>query len=163
MRTYVHCNGVPGVYFFSLDASSPLASMLGRFASGLPYHAAAIDLAQDGETLTWTSARTSGFKPKLRAKLKLGEGEALCVPGSLDHFLLERYVLYVRRLGSVWRGRIHHAPLLARPVEVRALDDELVSAAGLPGYGYLPPLAHYVAGADVGFFGPERCKVGEKG
>ena len=37
LRTYVHLNGVPGVWFFSLDASNPLAVWGARLAYSLPY------------------------------------------------------------------------------------------------------------------------------
>jgi uncharacterized protein len=46
VRTYVHFNGVPGVWFFSLDASNTLAVLGARAAIGLPYFRARMRLQE---------------------------------------------------------------------------------------------------------------------
>src|SRR5262245_4268389 len=38
LRTYVECDGKPGVWFFSLDATNPLAVWAARRFFHLPYH-----------------------------------------------------------------------------------------------------------------------------
>lgn len=50
VRTYVHLDGVPGVWFFSLDANSLVAVLGARTFFHLPYHVAQINLAQEGQT-----------------------------------------------------------------------------------------------------------------
>src|ERR1044071_5720227 len=44
VRTYVHHNGVPGVWFFSLDTNSSAAVLAARTIYHLPYYSADIDL-----------------------------------------------------------------------------------------------------------------------
>ena len=53
-------------------------------------------------------------------------------PGQLDHFLTERYALFVvDRRGRPRRGRIAHEPWPLRDAELVDLDDGLVAAAGV--------------------------------
>src|ERR1044072_6234105 len=44
VRTYVHYNGVPGVWFFSLDANSSAAVLAASTLYHLPYYSADISL-----------------------------------------------------------------------------------------------------------------------
>ena len=50
VRTYVHHQGRPGVYFFSLDAASRLAVWAARRFWGLPYFHAEMRMTQTGDT-----------------------------------------------------------------------------------------------------------------
>ncbi len=56
LRTYVHTGGVPGVWFFSLDAESALAVRGGRTLYRLPYHRARMECAL-GPTVQYRSRR----------------------------------------------------------------------------------------------------------
>src|SRR5437868_3853746 len=47
VRTYVHRDGIPGVWFFSLDANSTLAVTAARALFHLPYHQANIHMVPD--------------------------------------------------------------------------------------------------------------------
>jgi uncharacterized protein YqjF (DUF2071 family) len=76
---------------------------------------------------------------------------ARAVPGSLEHFLLERYVLYAAGGGRLYRGRVHHAPYPAQGATVEGLEEDLIAAAGIrrpPG----DPIAHYAAEVQVEVF-----------
>ena len=57
LRTYVYLDGVPGVWFFSLDASSPLVVWGARTAFSLPYFRARMRLEQEGQTIHFRSER----------------------------------------------------------------------------------------------------------
>jgi uncharacterized protein len=58
VRTYVHAGGVPGVWFFSLDAQSRLAVWGARAFFRLPYHRArACGNETRGASTTYSSAR----------------------------------------------------------------------------------------------------------
>ena len=57
VRTYVHYQGVPGVWFFSLDAASRLAVWGARRFYHLPYFNAEMDLRQNGNTIEYSSQR----------------------------------------------------------------------------------------------------------
>jgi uncharacterized protein YqjF (DUF2071 family) len=51
VRTYVHFKGVPGVWFFSLDAASSLAVWGARTFYHLPYFNAEMSLAQQESSI----------------------------------------------------------------------------------------------------------------
>src|SRR5215210_6273203 len=96
VRTYVHASGRdPGVYFFSLDASSRVAVAVARRQFGLPYHYARMRLTRDGDVFTYASRRLGGSQPRSFVRAVPGEYLGPTAPGTLEHFLLERYVLHV--------------------------------------------------------------------
>src|SRR5258707_5264670 len=57
VRTYVHFNGVPGVWFFSLDAVNRLAVWGARTFYHFPYYNAEKSLGQEGKTINYSSMR----------------------------------------------------------------------------------------------------------
>ncbi|MDP2305611.1 MAG: DUF2071 domain-containing protein [Pseudomonadota bacterium] len=153
LRTYVHKDGEsPGVYFFSLEASSWLAVQAARIGWGLPYHHAAMGVTQAGDERGYTSVRRSAPSARLDVRCRVGAPLGASVPGSLEHFLLERYYLYVERDGVLSRGQVHHAPYPAFAAEVLQCEEGLVAAAGLPAPGGLPDLVHASPGVDVEVF-----------
>lgn len=78
--------------------------------------------------------------------------------GSLEHFLVERYVLYTKRGKRLFRGRIHHSPYPLQPAQLLHLEEGLVKAAGLL-YADAMPLVHYAAGVDVEIFPLEKLSA----
>jgi uncharacterized protein YqjF (DUF2071 family) len=107
VRTYVYYNGVPGVWFFSLDANNLLAVMGARTFFCLPYFYARMDLKTEGDRVRFTSSRRSQ-KADFDASWTIGDELPAAEPGSLDFFLVERYSLYAARGKKVYRSRIHH-------------------------------------------------------
>lgn len=63
VRTYVHFNGVPGVWFFSLDAASRLAVWGARKFYHLPYFNAEMSLLQSGNQIDYSSERHDKHGP----------------------------------------------------------------------------------------------------
>jgi hypothetical protein len=58
------------------------------------------------------------------------------VPGSLEHFLTERYCLYTPGpRGEIMRGEIHHAPWPLQPAEAALERNTMTAGLGvaLPG------------------------------
>jgi hypothetical protein len=153
VRTYVHVDGQdPGVYFFSLDASSRVAVAVARRQFGLPYHFARMRLARDGNALTYASRRLAGVRPRSLVRAVPGEHLGPSAPGTLEHFLLERYILHVEGHGGLMLGRVHHTPYPVQGAGVLEIGDELVAAAGLPRPATPPPIIHFSAGVDVEIF-----------
>ncbi|HEX6738742.1 MAG TPA: DUF2071 domain-containing protein, partial [Vicinamibacteria bacterium] len=74
-------------------------------------------------------------------------------PGSLDHFLVERYVLYAARRGRLLQARVAHAPYPLQPAEFDSLSETLSAAAGTPGPSD-ELLAHYAREVSVDVFAP---------
>lgn len=131
VRTYVHFDGVPGVWFFSLDCTS-LAAVLGaRKFYFLPYFKADIELKQEGETIEYSLTRTEDPPADFRAIWTIGESLAVSQPGSLEFFLTERYCLYSERRGKIYRARIHHQPWPLRKAEVSTLNSTMIESLGL--------------------------------
>lgn len=140
VRTYVHLDGAnPGVWFFSLDASSMIAVAAARAAYKLPYFESEIELlAGDGPlpSIEFDARRTDerGAMPaNAHVRYRPLEGPvAPAVPGTLDHFLCERYVLYSQDdQRQLHRARIHHQPYPLQRAEVAGLEETLVWAAGI--------------------------------
>jgi uncharacterized protein len=140
VRTYVHLDGRdPGVWFFSLDASSAIAVAAARAAYKLAYFGADIELGR-GEgpypEIDFQSKRTDarGALPaNAHVRYQPVEGPVTAAsPGTFEHFLVERYILYSedenRRLH---RARVHHQPYPIQKARIHALDESLVWAAGL--------------------------------
>ncbi len=152
VRTYVVCDGKPGVWFLSLDAADGLAVRGARMGFHLPYFHAEILVA--GGTDSWirySSRRTDRRlgAGELRARYR-GIGERVQVrPGSLEHWLTERYCLYaVDRRGRVRRGEIHHPPWPLHEAEVEIEVNTVAEAHGLRLDG-APELAHFARRIDV--------------
>ena len=74
-------------------------------------------------------------------------------PGTLEHFLAERYFLYAqKRDGRLRRGQVHHTPHPLQPAELSDWDESLLAAAGI-GRPAGAPLVHFASGVDVEVFG----------
>jgi uncharacterized protein YqjF (DUF2071 family) len=140
VRTYVHLEGRdPGVWFFSLDASSRIAVAAARAAYKLHYLEAEIDFRNSGgaiPTIDFESRRTDarGTVPaNAHVSYRPIEGPfAPAVPGSLEHFLLERYILYAQDAQrQLYRARVHHQPYPVQRAEVLSLSETLIWAAGI--------------------------------
>jgi uncharacterized protein len=153
VRTYVHHRGEPGVFFFSLEASSWLAVRVARLGWGLPYFHAEMSSEREGSTLRYRSRRKAQ-DAALHAEWELGDVLGPQAPGTLDHFLLERYLLFNERGGRVHKGHVHHVPYPAQRARTTRLEQTLLGAAGLPDPSTAPEALHYAAGVDVEVFGP---------
>ncbi|QEG01877.1 hypothetical protein Mal15_59580 [Stieleria maiorica] len=155
VRTYVVHNDRPGVYFFSLDASSRLAVMAARIGWSLPYHFARMSSEQCGDEQIYQSVRRGGHA-KHRVAFRVTDHLGPSVPDSLEHFLFERYLLFVEKNRHVYCGQVHHDPYDVWSAEVTEIDDQLVTAAGLPNPQQQPALAHFSPGVDVEVFAIAR-------
>ena len=158
VRTYVHYKGTnPGVWFFSLDAAGSIAVGVARAGWTLPYYRAWMDLEKTGITNEYKSSRLfPGPRPaKFHAKYDIGDEVGPAKPGTLDHFLVERYILYTQRQSGLYMGRVHHAPYQLRNVELDTWDESMLRAAGLERPD-AEPLATYSIGVDVDVFSLEE-------
>jgi uncharacterized protein len=142
VRTYVHHDGVPGVWFFSLDASNAVAVQGARLAFHLPYHRAEMRLDEEGDAIRFSSRRTGeGAHAVLEAAWTRGAPRPEAEPGTRDFFLIERYCLYTEHDGSLRRSRIHHRPWSLRDARVDSLATTMLEANRLPTPD-VPPLVH---------------------
>lgn len=155
LRTYVHLDGEgPGVWFFSLEASSLLAVMAARLGWSLPYHHARMSLERQGDRIDYRSVRRSDGA-EVTVSWTPGAMLGPSTPGTVEHFLLERYLLYAERRGQLFAGQVHHEAYPAREVELHGLEESLAEAAQLPGYDAPPAFVHACDGVDVEMFAIE--------
>jgi uncharacterized protein YqjF (DUF2071 family) len=160
LRTYVHVGGRdPGVWFFSLDAANSLAVRLARRFFHLPYHRATMAMANGADGLiTYRSERRWPAPTPATLALRYGPAGpvARAQPGTLEHFLAERYVLYAHAPdGRLFRGRVHHSPYPLQRGRCEALEENLLAAAGIA-RPQVAPLAHFARGVEVDVFALER-------
>jgi uncharacterized protein YqjF (DUF2071 family) len=149
VRTYVRGpDGEPGIHFFSLEAASRSAVVAARLCYGLPYFHAAMSRQVDGPRIAYALRRRGARSAALEVTWQVGEPRGPARPGDRDHFLIERYCLYVRRRGRLHRVRVHHTPYPLRAATVERLRESLLAAAGLPSPTD-PPLCHHSPGVDV--------------
>jgi uncharacterized protein YqjF (DUF2071 family) len=103
LRTYVRVGGVPAVWFLSCDAASTFFATIGRALYGLPYRVAKMNA--DGSTFTSTGPSRS-FAASYEPLGPVRRAE----PGSLEHFLVERYRLFSVRRGRLVTAEVAHEP-----------------------------------------------------
>ena len=129
VRTYVNYGGKPGVFFFSLDAGSRLAAWAARATYHLPYFHARMSVAErDG----WISyhcihSRDAEFHGRYRPSAPV----QLRHPGTLEHWLTERYCLYTVFRDAVYRAEIHHAQWPLQDAEAEISTNTMAAAAGI--------------------------------
>ena len=158
VRTYVSYGGKPGVYFFSLDASNLSAVWGARMFYRLPYWQASMKVTGRGSaTIDYRSKRQHGPKP---AELLCSFGPAAPLnfharPGSLEHFLTERYCLYSVTRKRLYRGEIHHLPWELQPAQFEVQQNTMANTIGLE-LSLLPELAYFSRELKVLFWAPER-------
>ena len=151
VRTYVVCDGVPGVWFFSLDAASALATIAARLWFGLPYFKARMSshVARDGTIRYWSKRLWPAPLPAICSATYRPQGAVFhAQSGTLEEFLVERYVLYSARRGCLFRGRVHHAPYPLQNAQLFNLRENCLAAAGLARPDVAPHIL-YSPGVDV--------------
>lgn len=162
VRTYVRVDDKPGVFFFSLDLASAMGVWGARVKYGLPYWKATMQAKisrrmQTGEAdewMTFQSQRVNG-KAEFRGRYRKTGDAFKPQPGTLEHFLTERYCLYNVEKKKVYRADIHHVPWPLQPAEAQLEKNSMPAAAGIT----LPegaPVLHFARDLDVLCWSPER-------
>jgi uncharacterized protein len=143
VRTYVRVGGVPGVWFISLDASSPFFAAAGRALYGLPYRVARMTTVRQGDRRHYLSSRrTAAFAASYEPCGPVRRAEN----GSLEHFLVERYRLFSQRRGRLITAVVAHEPWPLQPAAARIEVNEM-APPGLRFRG--EPLLHFVESVDA--------------
>jgi uncharacterized protein len=140
VRTYVRVGGKPGVFFFSLDAANRPAVAAAQIFLNLPYKNAAIALTHDDAGVRYEVRRRDGAARLSATYAPIGS-VFVAAPGTVEHFLTERYCLYhVNRRGQPYRMDIHHPPWQLQRAEWRAQSNTMFEADGLATPPGLPTL-----------------------
>jgi len=151
VRTYVKTHGKPGVWFFSLDAANPVAVRAARLLFHLPYFDAHMDMVKVNGRFRYRSKRVhrGALPAEFAARYRPVGPVYHANPGTLDHWLTERYCLYAADWkGRTWRGDIHHNRWPLQPTEAEIETNTMIEPLGLK----LPPTApllHFAQRLDV--------------
>jgi uncharacterized protein YqjF (DUF2071 family) len=139
VRTYVYDeNGIPGIWFYSLDCNQPLAVWLAQAWFHLPYiHAIMAATRSD-----WVAYHSHRMGTDMTASYQYrGQGQEVEAElASLEFFLLERYYLYAYQAShqKLIRGQVSHLPYRYCQAEVQQYSllpahyDGLLALSGSP-------------------------------
>lgn len=147
LRTYVTGpDGVPGIWFFSLDAARLAAVVAVRAGLSLPYRWARMSLQRTGDVTTYRGVRFAepsgaGYRISVRSGAAYPEANL----GELDHFLTTRHRLYTVKMGRLVTVDVWHPAWPLHQAELLDLREDLTVAAGLP-RPVGAPLVHYSPG-----------------
>jgi len=141
VRTYVTVGGKGGVYFFSLDAASRLAVWAAKKFFKLPYFYAGMQVQDNAGTIAYTCARKSG-EASFEASYKPCAPIRYRGPGTLDHWISERYCLYTVHDRKVYRAEIHHPQWPLQDAQAEIGVNTVAAAAGV-NLPETPPLLHF--------------------
>ena len=141
VRTYVTQGGKPGVYFFSLDAAILTAVWAARTFYRLPYFHAKMSAEIQNEWIVYNSKRQNEAA-EFHGRYRPVKPVELSAPGTLEHWLTERYCLYTVDGLDVYRAEIHHRawPLQAAEAEIEV--NTVANPAGIPPFESAP-LLHF--------------------
>ncbi len=164
VRTYVTRDSKPGVWFFSLDAARLAAVTTARLAH-LPYfHARMRVRCSSGPdqvrhtAVDYESARVHRSAPAAHFSARYrATGEVVrATPGSLDHWLTERYCLYAANAAQrLYRLEIHHAPWPLQPAAAQIQTNTMTQPIGIALEGQ--PLLHYAHRLEAWFWPMRGC------
>ncbi len=144
VRTYVHHRGVPGVWFFSLDAAKRIPVHVARATYQLPYFLARMKLERMDNAIQYRSERIHKRAPAAMLDMAWQIGAPLpeSQPGTLEFFLTERYALFAHGRRGLAHARIWHPPWPLQEAVVDRYASTMIEALGLP-EPTDQPLAHF--------------------
>ncbi|HKR93907.1 MAG TPA: DUF2071 domain-containing protein [Candidatus Angelobacter sp.] len=156
VRTYVRYKGMPGVYFFSLDAASLPAVLGARATYKLPYFHAAMLIRGADDKFEYSCSRLQMPRPAdFQTRYRPVSAPRVREKGSIENFLTERYCLYTVYQGSVLRAYIHHTPWQLQDAEAEFEINTMAKVSGIE----LPaskPLLHFSRLLEVLVWWPEK-------
>jgi uncharacterized protein len=131
-RTYVHYKNMPGIWFFSLDASKLIPALAARMFFLLPYFNSDIEFIHEAETYSFKLKRSgppsAAFESEWRTGVRLRAPDL----DSLAFFLVERYCFFTSNEGTVNMTRVYHHPWILEEANVLAYQSNMFTTAGLP-------------------------------
>lgn len=130
VRTYVRRNGVPGVWFFSLDVNRFLPALVARVSYFLPYCWGKASNKRTDTTLETEVRRR--WPSRASTSIRVSIGDPIESPDDLSVFLSARWGLYSRGIGKGVRyAPVDHERWPLWTAKLESLNDTLLIAAGL--------------------------------
>lgn len=131
VRTYVKKDGIPGVWFFSLDVNRFIPALVARASYFLPYCWGSAAHVVNSESLETTVKRR--WPSRASTHIKISIGQRIETPDELSVFLSARWGLYSKGFGSKIRyAPVDHETWILHSATLEYLNDTLVTASGLP-------------------------------
>jgi hypothetical protein len=156
VRTYVvDQQGKSGVWFFSLDAANVAFVKVARAWYQLPYFRSAMALHKQDQDLAYTSQRRGAASASSKIEITRFFDQVSSEPGSLAHFLVERYALFAYSRGRLFSGEVRHPPYPLFQATIRSMSESLIKAAQIE-RPEDDPIVYYSPGVDVNVFGLTR-------
>lgn len=133
LRTYVRHRGQRGIYFMREWLDNPISRVLGPLLYGLPYRLGQLNYRHDHERgAVQGEVIDRQTRDALRYQATLADPATLtcCKAGSLDHFLMERYIAWTYWRGIARQFEIDHDPWLQTQAKVTLQDTSLLTKTG---------------------------------
>ena len=160
LRLYVEHQGRAGVWFISLDAQKRPAVWAARRFFNLPYFFAEISVEHHGDRIRYDAKRDGAPIVEFRGEYGPDGAVYQARPGSIDHFLTERYCLYAQdHEGRITTVEIHHDPWPLQPATLAIERFTVAPAQGIAVNG--GPVLHFARRLDV-LFWPLRQAQGPR-
>ena len=154
VRTYVVHNGVPGIYFFSLDASKAIPAMAARTLFTLPYFKAEMDFKVDAGAYRFHSTRATS-PASLSVEWTVGKRLRDPHSDSLAFFLVERYCFFAVADGAVMMTRVYHHPWILEEALLTRVETSMMVPQGIPELSG-EPITHFSHFLDVDIWPPKQ-------
>jgi uncharacterized protein YqjF (DUF2071 family) len=130
VRTYVTVDDRPGIWLCSVDVSNPLLLEAAKRSHRLPAYRARITSSRAGVVHGYpctTVADRDGLT--FTARYGPAGDPFTAAPGSLEHFLTERYCLYTADGGRLYRAELHHPAWRLQRAEATIASSTLAPVA----------------------------------
>lgn len=162
VRTYVRHGGEPGIFFLREWMDHRVSTWFVPPVYGLPYRYGRLDYDhRHGAGRIAGRVRGGPGSPgewRYRANVVPDADLRPVVPGTLDEFLLERYVAFTERRDRRRLFRVWHEPWPQVPIPAEILDDRLLVETGPWTSRARFSGAHYSPGVKGVWMGrPRRC------
>ena len=164
LRTYVYDDhGNSGVWFYSLDANQRIAVTLGKALFRLPYRYEKMNanyrssrpdsanVTSGGVAESWIDYQYGGNHFLYRKEMQ--DALHIAVPGTLEFFLFERYLLFAEGKPGIRIGQVYHTPYQLCEAKCDIIKTDLFAKVSIEVPQETPDVMHFSPGVDVDVFG----------
>lgn len=157
-RTYIYDEyGTVGVWFYTMDLNSYLCARLAKKAFSLPYLHAQLRNGTAGSSQFITGNRKDHPQTSIQFNFDPIENPIyFAQEGTLDYFLVERYVMFAEASSRLYNARVRHTPYPLQSVKIKSFNPGLINAYPFVNDGYVS--AHYSSGVDVDVYPMKAVK-----
>jgi uncharacterized protein YqjF (DUF2071 family) len=147
LRTYVQFQDRPGIWFLDVLADNRFAIEAARCLTPMPYRSAEVHYTAERNRYGYQIRRKAAI---LDCEIETTGRQQTVSDDSLDHWLLERYRLYIRGRRGLMYAEVAHPPWSVRPAELLQFSNTIGQDLGLDLSG-VPDLAHFSSGVKARF------------